>query len=85
MGQRFDWLNETKAITECNEQKCDNKYTFSSKNQFWKVKSPFKSGRIAARENLESRDRVNALIYFYTTFLSWQLKIAAGPKECQKN
>ena len=35
MGQLFDWLNNTKVITECNEQKFDKKCTFYvQKSQF---------------------------------------------------
>ena len=41
MGQLFDWLNNTKAITECNEQKFDKKCTFYVQKSFLKGKKSF--------------------------------------------
>ena len=63
----FDWLKKTKVVkavkasklsqSEASETfcefKCRRNVLFTSINQFLKVKSAFKPGRIAAHENLD--------------------------------
>ena len=67
MGNWFDWLNKTKAVKAVKISKlsqsetseifcefgCRKNVLFTSKKQFLKVKNAFKTGLIAAYENLD--------------------------------